>query len=47
MLDEAQNQGQNMRNEVYSVLNNDEVSQLLNIQRKLYERVKQLNKDDK
>ncbi|MBW0762788.1 MarR family winged helix-turn-helix transcriptional regulator [Mammaliicoccus lentus] len=47
VLDEAQNQGQNMRNEVYSVLNNEEVSQLLNIQRKLYERVKQLNKDDK
>lgn len=47
VLDEAQHQGQNMRNEVYSVLNTDEVEQLLNIQRKLYERVKQLNKDDK
>lgn len=47
VLDEAQHQGQNMRNEVYSVLNTEEVEQLLNIQRKLYERVKQLNKDDK
>ena len=47
VLDEAQHQGQNMRNEVYSVLNTEEVKQLLNIQRKLYERVKQLNKDDK
>ncbi|GGI43223.1 MarR family winged helix-turn-helix transcriptional regulator [Mammaliicoccus stepanovicii] len=47
VLEEAQNQGQNMRNEVYSVLNTDEVNQLLNIQKKLYERVKQLNADNK
>lgn len=43
VLEEAQNQGQNMRNEVYSILNTGEVEQLLSIQEKLFERVKHLN----
>ncbi|WP_400263924.1 MarR family winged helix-turn-helix transcriptional regulator [Staphylococcus nepalensis] len=43
VLEEAQKQGQNMRNEVYSVLNIEEVEQLLSIQKKLFERVKYLN----
>ncbi|KRG11172.1 MarR family winged helix-turn-helix transcriptional regulator [Staphylococcus sp. NAM3COL9] len=44
LLETAQKQGQKMRNEIYSVLNDDEVTQLLNIQKKLYSHVKQLNK---
>lgn len=44
VLEEAQKQGQNMRNEVYSVLDIEEVEQLLSIQKKLFERVKYLNK---
>jgi hypothetical protein len=44
VLEEAQKQGQAMRNDIYSVLNDDEVTQLLNIQKKLYSHVKQMNK---
>ncbi|RIN52131.1 MarR family transcriptional regulator, partial [Staphylococcus simulans] len=43
VLEEAQKQGRNMRNELYSVLNTQEVEQLLSIQKKLFERVKYLN----
>ena len=47
VLEEAQKQGQNMRNEVYSVLNTEEVEQLLRIQKKLFERVKYLNTESR
>lgn len=47
VLEEAQKQGQNMRNEVYSVLNTQEVEQLLSIQKKLFERVKYLNTENR
>ncbi|ATH61242.1 MULTISPECIES: MarR family winged helix-turn-helix transcriptional regulator [Staphylococcus] len=47
VLEEAQKQGQNMRNEVYSVLNIEEVEQLLSIQKKLFERVKYLNTESR
>src|SRR5699024_613563 len=47
VLEEAQKQGQNMRNEVYSVLNTEEVEQLLSIQKKLFERVKYLNTESR
>ena len=36
-----------MRNEVYSVLNIEEVEQLLSIQKKLFERVKYLNTESR
>jgi len=47
VLEEAQKQGQNMRNEVYSVLNIEEVEQLLSIQKKLFDRVKYLNTESR
>ncbi|HIQ90349.1 MULTISPECIES: MarR family winged helix-turn-helix transcriptional regulator [Staphylococcus] len=47
VLEEAQKQGRNMRNEVYSVLNTEEVEQLLRIQKKLFERVKYLNTESR
>lgn len=47
VLEEAQKQGRNMRNEVYSVLNTEEVEQLLSIQKKLFERVKYLNTESR
>ena len=47
VLEEAQKQGRNMRNEVYSVLNTQEVEQLLSIQKKLFERVKYLNTESR
>lgn len=47
VLEEAQKQGRNMRNEVYSVLNTQEVEQLLSIQKKLFERVKYLNTENR
>lgn len=43
VLEEAQKKGRNLRNEVYSVLNTEEVEQLLSIQKKLFEHVKYLN----
>ncbi|HLR20340.1 MAG TPA: MarR family transcriptional regulator [Staphylococcus sp.] len=46
LLDKAQIQGQKMRNEIYSVLNDKEVRQLLEIQKKLYSHVKELDKEN-
>lgn len=43
LLKKAQEEGQCLSEEVYSVLNPEEVEQLLNIQTKLFEHVKQLN----
>ncbi|WP_114604360.1 MarR family transcriptional regulator [Staphylococcus sp. EZ-P03] len=46
LLIKAQEQGQKMNQEIYSVLNEEEVEQLLNIQNKLFNHVKKLNEND-